>query len=170
MLNISRSFYIACALFKFTILAWIWLTPLTLFSLIFERTYVAPSSNDVQKVVSAEREIHDAFIHGLAASLGRQILFRDLRPSQGSHGESNRLVPALRIRSGGIASSSERNKGDKSSSIVIKTTVNGANVHLLQSQFHFPLVLQFLVQGRARVAASNCVYHAAQSMKIIYLQ
>lgn len=70
-------------------------------------THVAPSTDDVQEIVSTERQIHDALVHGLAAPLGRQVLLRDLRPAQGSNGESDRLVPALGIRSGGVASTSE---------------------------------------------------------------
>lgn len=72
-----------------------------------EITYIAPSTNDVQEIVSTEGEIHDALVHGLAAPLGRQVFLCDLRPAQGSHGESDRLVPALGIRSGRIAPSSE---------------------------------------------------------------
>lgn len=44
------------------------------------------------------------------------------------------------------------------------------DVPLLERQFHLPLVLQLLVQGRARITASHRVHHAAQSVKIVYLQ
>lgn len=92
--------------------------------LVSERTYIAPSSNDIQQIVSTKWKIHDTLVHGLAASLGCQILFRNFRPTQGSHSKSDRLVSALRIRSGGIASSPERNKWGESMTIATKTIVS----------------------------------------------
>jgi len=49
--------------------------------LVSEETYIAPSSNDVQKIVSTEWEIHDALVDSLATSLGCQILLRNFRPT-----------------------------------------------------------------------------------------
>jgi len=43
-------------------------------------------------------------------------------------------------------------------------------IPLLERQFHLPLVLQFLIQRRARVAARHGVHHAAQCVKIVYLR
>jgi len=78
--------------------------------LVCEGTYITPSSDDIQKIVSTEWKIYDALIDSLAASLGCQIFFRDLRPTQGSHSKSDWLVPTLGVRSGRIASSSEKIK------------------------------------------------------------
>lgn len=77
-------------------------------------TNIAPSPNHVQKIVSSQGQVHDAFVDGLAASLGRQIFLRDFSPPEGTHGESDRFVPALGVRSCGIASSPEkkRKKGE----------------------------------------------------------
>lgn len=73
-------------------------------------TNIAPSPNHVQKIVSSQGQVHDAFVDGLAASLGRQIFLRDFSPPEGTHGESDRFVPALGVRSCGIASSSGKKK------------------------------------------------------------
>lgn len=43
---------------------------------------IAPSPNHVQKIVSSQGQVHDAFVDGLAASLGRQIFLRDFSPPE----------------------------------------------------------------------------------------
>lgn len=68
-------------------------------------TNVTPSPNDVQKVVSTKRQVHDAFIHSLAASFRRQILLSDLCPAKRAHRESDGLVSALGVCSCGVAPS-----------------------------------------------------------------
>lgn len=42
---------------------------------------VAPSSNDVEKIVSTEGEIDDTLVDRFAAPFWRQILLGDLRPA-----------------------------------------------------------------------------------------
>lgn len=67
-------------------------------------TNIAPSTNHVQKIISAKRQIDDALVDSLAASFRCQIFLGDLGPSQRTHGESDRLVFAFGICSSRIAS------------------------------------------------------------------
>ena len=61
------------------------------------QTHIAPPSDDVEKIVPAERQVYNALVHGLAAPLGREVLLGDFRPAERPHREPDRLVPVLGV-------------------------------------------------------------------------
>lgn len=72
--------------------------------------HVSPSSHDIQQVVSAEAQVHDALIDSAAAAFGCEVLFRYLHPTEGADEETHR--PHVRVGSCRVAATPGRVNND----------------------------------------------------------
>lgn len=68
--------------------------------------YISPSSNNIEQIISTERQVDDTLVDSFAASFRREILLGDFRPAKWSNRKPDRLVSIFWISSCRIAPSS----------------------------------------------------------------